>query len=108
MNSSAYSCQNSNSENRTWLTKLVPLNSSTWNEENRTTFRASKGILLTSTVFFLSYGINPAFFRFETQKKSGFAEPEIFLGFKTDPDFRMQIKRPNVIEQNSIINSSIF
>ena len=47
------------------------------------------------------------FFRLETQKKSGFAEPEIFLGFETDPDFTNQKSecrlKGRMSEQNSIL-----
>ena len=41
------------------------------------------------------------FFKVATQKKAGFAEPENFLGFETDPNFLKskiweENKRPNV------------
>ena len=46
-------------------------------------------------------------FRLETQKKSGFAEPEIFLGFETDPDFTNQKSecrlKGRMSEQKSIL-----
>ena len=35
-------------------------------------------------------GVNPAYFQGGDAKESGFAEPEIFLGFETNLDFSNQ------------------
>ena len=49
------------------------------------------------------------FFKVETQKKSGFAEPENFLGFETNPDFsNVQIERSSILKQAVLCRIGLF
>ena len=56
--------------------------------------------------FFLSCGINQLFSGWRPQKNHGLQNLKFFLGFKTDPDFRMQIKRPNVTSHSAYVATS--
>ena len=83
--------------NSAWFLKIKVL-------RNQRLFQTlEKFQVLQTWIFFQVYSTNPAS-EWRPDKKSRFAEPEIFLGFERDFDFsrprfseiRVQIKRPNL------------